>query len=145
MPFAQLHRLPGNTPHLETTLAPGDLITDFVIAAGAHTRRSLYLKVRDRESYEFALASAAVALDLDGDTVRQVRIGLGGPVAVPWRAREAEALLISKPLNEANATAAARAAFAAAKPRAHNAFRIPLGQQTLVRALLQARTMELVA
>ena len=145
MPFAQLHRLPGNTPHLETTLAPGDLITDFVIAAGAHTRRSLYLKVRDRESYEFALASAAVALDLDGDTVRQVRIGLGGPVAVPWRAREAEALLTGKPLTEAHATAAARAAFAAAKPRTHNAFRIPLGQQTLVRALLQARTMELAA
>jgi xanthine dehydrogenase YagS FAD-binding subunit len=143
MPFAQLHRLPGRTPHIETTLAPGDLITGFMIPAGAHTRRSLYLKVRDRESYEFALASAAVALALDGDTVRQVRIGLGGPVAVPWRAREAEALLTGKPLNEANATAAARAAFAAARPRQHNAFRIPLGQQTLVRALLQAQTMEL--
>ena len=86
-----------------------------------------------------------MALDLDGDTVRQVRIGLGGPVAVPWRAREAEALLTGKPLTEAHATAAARAAFAAAKPRTHNAFRIPLGQQTLVRALLQARTMELAA
>ena len=145
LPFAQLHRPPGNTPHIETTLAPGDLITGFVIPAGAHTRRSLYLKVRDRESYEFALASAAVALELDGATVRQVRIGLGGPVAVPWRAREAEALLIGKPLNEATASAAARAAFALAKPRTHNAFRIPLGQQTLVRALLQAQTMELSA
>jgi xanthine dehydrogenase YagS FAD-binding subunit len=145
IPFSQLHRLPGQTPHIETTLAPGDLITGFSIPAGPHTRRSLYLKVRDRASYEFALASAAVALELDGDTVRQVRIGLGGPVAVPWRAREAEALLTGKPLTEANATAAARAAFAAAKPRQHNAFRIPLGQQTLVRALLQAKTMELVA
>ena len=145
MPFAQLHRRPGNTPHIETTLAAGDLITGFMIPAGPHTRRSLYLKVRDRESYEFALASAAVALELDGDTVRQVRVGLGGPVAVPWRAHEAEALLVGKPLNEANATAAARAAFAAAKPRQHNAFRIPLGQQTLVRALLQAKTMELKA
>ena len=143
LPFAQLHRPPGNTPHIETSLAPGDLITGFSIPAGAHTRRSLYLKVRDRESYEFALASAAVALELDGDTVRQVRIGLGGPVAVPWRAREAEALLTGQALNEANAMAAARAAFAAAKPRQHNAFRIPLGQQTLVRALLQAQTMEL--
>ena len=145
LPFAQLHRLPGNTPHIETSLAPGDLITGFLIPAGAHTRRSLYLKVRDRESYEFALASAAVALDLDGDTVRQVRIGLGGPVAVPWRAREAEALLAGKPLTESNAAAAARVAFAAAKPRQHNAFRIPLGQQTLIRALLQAKTMELAA
>ena len=145
LPFAQLHRLPGKTPHIETSLAPGDLITEFLIPAGAHTRRSLYLKVRDRESYEFALASAAVALELDGDTVRQVRIGLGGPVAVPWRAREAETLLTGKPLTEANATAAARAAFGAAKPHKHNAFRIPLGQQTLVRALLQAQTMELRA
>ncbi len=145
LPFAGLHRPPGNTPHIETTLAPGELITSFVIPAGPYTQRSLYLKVRDRESYEFALASAAVALALDGDSVRQVRIGIGGPVAVPWRAREAEALLVGKPLNESNATAAARAAFAAARPRQHNAFRIPLGQQTLVRALLQAQTMELAA
>jgi xanthine dehydrogenase YagS FAD-binding subunit len=145
MPFAGLHRPPGSTPHIETTLAPGELITSFVIPAGPHTRRSLYLKVRDRESYEFALASAAVALELDGDSVRQVRIGIGGPVAVPWRAHEAEALLVGKPLNELNAMAAARAAFAAARPRQHNAFRIPLGQQTLVRALLQAQTMELSA
>ncbi len=141
--FADLHRLPGSTPHLETTLAAGELITGFSIPAGAHTRRSLYLKVRDRESYEFALASAAVALELDGDTVLQVRIGIGGPVAVPWRAREAEALLVGKPLTEASASAAASAVFAAAKPRQHNAFRIPLAQQTLVRALLQAKTMEL--
>jgi xanthine dehydrogenase YagS FAD-binding subunit len=142
LPFSGLHRRPGSTPHIETTLAPGELITGFVIPAGAHTRRSLYLKVRDRESYEFALASAAVALELDGDSVRQVRIGIGGPVAVPWRAREAEALLVGKPLTESNATAAARAAFATARPRQHNAFRIPLGQQTLVRALLQAKTMD---
>ncbi len=143
MPFARLHTLPGRTPHIETTLAAGDLITGFTVPAGPHTRRSLYLKVRDRESYEFALASAAVAIELDGDTVRQVRIGLGGPVAVPWRAREAEVMLTGKSLTEASATAAARAAFAAAKPRQHNAFRIPLGQQTLVRALLQAHSMEL--
>ena len=147
MPFSALHRPPGSTPHIETTLAPGDLITGFLIPAGAHTRRSLYLKVRDRESYEFALASAAVALELelDGDSVREVRIGIGGLVALPWRAREAEAQLVGRPLTEANATAAARAAFAAARPREHNAFRIPLGQQTLVRALLQAKTMDLVA
>ncbi len=143
IPLAQLHRLPGSTPHLETTLMPGELITGFTVPAGPYTRRSLYLKVRDRESYEFALASAAVALELDGETVRQVRIGIGGPVAVPWRAHEAEALLTSQPLTESTATAAARAAFAAARPRQHNAFRIPLGQQTLVRALLQAKTMEL--
>jgi len=139
--FAELHRLPGETPHIETSLAPGDLITAFSIPAGPWTRRSLYLKVRDRDSYEFALASAAVALELDGDTVREVRIGLGGPVAVPWRAREAEAALQGQALTEANATKAAAAAFANARPREHNAFRIPLGQQTLVRALLQAKTL----
>lgn len=140
--FADLHRPPGNTPHIETNLLPGELITGFWVPAGAYTRRSLYLKVRDRASYEFALASAAVALDLDGEVVRQVRIGLGGPVAVPWRAREAEALLLGQTLNEETALAAARAAFAAARPRQHNAFRIPLGQQTLVRALMQAKTLE---
>ena len=143
--FAELHRPPGNTPQIETTLGAGELITGFMIAAGPYTRRSLYMKVRDRESYEFGLASAAVALDLEGQNVRQVRIGLGGPVAVPWRSHEAEAMLTGKPLNEANAEAAARAAFAGAKTREHNAFRVPLGQQTLVRALLQARTMEVSA
>jgi len=101
--------------------------------------------VRDRESYEFALASAAVALQMEGPNIRQVRIGLGGPVAVPWRAREAEDLLTGKVLNETNATAAARAAFAGARTREHNAFRVPLGQQTLVRALLQAQAMEVAA
>ena len=139
--FADLHRLPGNTPHVETNLARGELITSFFVPAGAYTRRSVYLKVRDRESYEFALASAAVALDMEGELVRQVRIGVGGPVAAPWRASEAEALLTGKPLNEANAHAAARAAYAGAKTREHNAFRVPLGQKTLVRALMQAKEM----
>lgn len=139
--FAELHTPPGQTPHIETRLAAGELITGFVVPAGAYTRRSLYLKVRDRESYEFALASAAVALDLDGDTVREVRIGLGGPVAVPWRAREAEAALRGQPMTEASALAAAQAAFAGARTREHNAFRVPLGQQTLVRALMEARAM----
>ncbi|MBC7780195.1 MAG: xanthine dehydrogenase family protein subunit M [Proteobacteria bacterium] len=140
--FSALHRPPGSTPHIETNLAPGELITAFLVPAGAHTRRSLYLKIRDRESYEFALASAAIALDLNGDTVRDVRIGLGGPVSVPWRSREAEKLLVGKPLTEANAQAAAKAAFAAARTRKHNAFRVPLGRETLVRALMQARSME---
>ena len=139
--FADLHRLPGSTPHIETNLGRGELITSFFVPAGAYTRRSVYLKVRDRESYEFALASAAVALDMEGQLVRQVRIGVGGPVAAPWRAHEAEALLTGKPLDEANAQAAARAAYAGAKTREHNAFRVPLGQQTLVRALMQAKEM----
>jgi xanthine dehydrogenase YagS FAD-binding subunit len=143
LPFAELHTLPGRTPHVETVLEPSELITALVVPAGPWTRRSLYLKVRDRESYAFALASAAVALDLDGDTVREARIGLGGVATVPWRARDAEAVLRGRVLDEAAADEAARAAFAGARPLSHNAFKVPLGQQTIVRALMQARAMEI--
>ena len=139
--FADLHRLPGTTPHIETTLAPGELITAFVIPAGPWTKRSVYTKVRDRDSYAFALASAAVALDMDGATVKSARIALGGVATVPWRAREAEALLAGQKLDEASATAAAKAAFAGAKVHEHNAYKVPLGEATVVRALMTAQAM----
>lgn len=142
-PFAKLHRQPGQTPHLETTLAPDELITAFRIARAPFTRRSLFLKVRDRQSYEFALASAAVALDLDGDTVKQVRIALGGVATVPWRAHEAEASLINQRLDETATRRAADLAFADARPREHNAFKVELGKRTLIRALRQAGVMEI--
>jgi xanthine dehydrogenase YagS FAD-binding subunit len=142
IPFAELHRLPGDTPHLEHTLAEGEAITGFVVPGGPWTRRSLYLKVRDRESYEFAQASAAVALELDGGVVRTARIALGGLATVPWRAREAETALTGKKLDESSATDAAEAAFAKAQPNRENAFKIPLGKQTLVRALLAAASKE---
>jgi xanthine dehydrogenase YagS FAD-binding subunit len=140
--FEDLHRLPGATPHLETNLKPGELITGFSVPVGPWTRRSLYLKIRDRASYEFALASAAVALDLSGGAVRAVRIGLGGVAAKPWRAHGAEAALQDRRLDEAAARAAAEAAFAGATAHGQNAFRIELGKRTLVRALLQAGRME---
>ncbi|HEY3888239.1 MAG TPA: FAD binding domain-containing protein [Caulobacteraceae bacterium] len=139
--FDALHR-PAGQPHLETTLAPGEVITAFQIPAGAWTRRSLYLKIRDRQSYEFAIASAAVALDLDGEVVRQARIGLGGMAYRPWRAHEAEALLTGQPLTEANAEAAARAALAGAVTHGDNDYKPELGRRTLVRALIQAKAME---
>jgi xanthine dehydrogenase YagS FAD-binding subunit len=142
IPFAGLHRLPAATPNVETALAPGDLITGFNVPAGPWTRRSLYLKVRDRQSYEFALASAAVAIEMDGPKVREARIALGGVATIPWRSREAEDVLAGKVLTETVAQAAARAAFADGRPRAHNAFKIALGQSTLVRALLQAAELE---
>ncbi len=142
LPFTELHRQPGDTPHVETVLRPGEVITGFTIAAAPWTRRSLYLKIRDRQSYEFALASAAVALDLDGRTVRQARIALGGVATVPWRAREAEASLQGKVLDAAAAEAAAKLAFAGATPREFNAYKVALGQKTVVRALLQAATLE---
>ncbi len=141
--FADLHRPPGSTPQIETVLKPGDLITAFVIPASPVAKRSLYRKVRDRESYAFASASAAVALDLDGDTVRDARIALGGVATVPWRAREAEASLKGKRLDQASATAAAKIAFAGAAPREHNRYKLPLGQATVVRALLEAQRMEI--
>jgi xanthine dehydrogenase YagS FAD-binding subunit len=140
--FGDLHRPADGQPHIETTLRPGEVISAFHVPAGPWTRRSLYLKIRDRASYEFAIAAAAVALDLDGDVVRQARIGLGGAAYRPWRARDAESLLIGKPLTEATADAAARAAFATAVTHGANAYKPELGRRTLVRALLQAKAME---
>jgi xanthine dehydrogenase YagS FAD-binding subunit len=143
IPFAGLHRPPGKTPHLETTLAPAELITAFSVPPAPWARRSLFLKIRDRESYEFALASAAVVLDLDGGTVKQVRIALGGVAALPWRAKEAEAKLTGKQLDEQTIEAAATAAFAQAQAREHNAFKVELGKRTLARALHQAAALEI--
>jgi len=143
MPFSELHRLPGVSPQIETTLAPGELILAFLVPSAAWARRSLYLKIRDRQSYEFALASAAVALDLYGGVVRGSRIALGGVSALPWRAREAEQKLEGRKLDDAALHDAAEAAFAQAQPREHNAFKVQLGKLTLIRALRQASTMEL--
>ena len=141
--FADLHRPPANSPQVETQLTPGDLILGFSVPAGPWTKRSLYLKIRDRESYEFALASAAVALHLEGGMVREARIALGGVATIPWRAREAEAALKDQRLDEKAATRAADVAFADARTTEHNAYKVPLGKQTLVRALLEAGGMEI--
>ncbi len=143
LPFADLHRLPGATPHVETNLRPGELITAFLVPGGPR-RRSLYRKVRDRESYAFANASAAVALDLDGDVVRDVRIGLGGVATIPWRARRAEDALRGRTLTEDSARAAAEAEFGDARTREHNGYKVALGKATVVRALLDAQAMEVL-
>jgi xanthine dehydrogenase YagS FAD-binding subunit len=143
MPFEDLHRLPGDTPHIETTLNPGDLITGFVVPSGPWTRRSLYLKIRDRESYEFALASSAVALDLADGVVKEARIALGGVASKPWRSLTAEEALKGRPLDETAARAAAELAFAEAQTHGDNDFKPELGRRTLVRALLQAKAMEI--
>jgi xanthine dehydrogenase YagS FAD-binding subunit len=143
IPFEDLHRLPGDTPHIETNLRPGELISGFHVPAGPWTRRSLYLKVRDRASYDFAQASAAVALDMADGMVRQARIGLGSVATKPWRARGAEAVLAGQPMGEEVAWAAADAAFRDAVAHGDNAFKPDLGRRTLVRALLQAAAMEI--
>jgi xanthine dehydrogenase YagS FAD-binding subunit len=141
-PFEKLHKRPESTPQIETSLAPGELIRAILVPAAAFTKRSLYLKVRDRESYEFALATAAVALDVSDKLIRQVRIALGGVATVPWRAREAEAVLTGRRFGEAAAREAADAAFAQARPRLHNGFKVALGKETLVRALIEAVNLE---
>jgi xanthine dehydrogenase YagS FAD-binding subunit len=141
-PVEQLHRLPGDTPHIETILVPGDLITGFKLPARPWTRRSRYVKVRDRASYDFALASAAVALDLQDGVVRTARIALGGLATIPWRAHDAEALLHGRMLDEQAAAEAADAALAGAAIHGDDHFKIELGKRTMVRALLETRDME---
>ena len=140
LPFAQLHRPPGDSPQIETTLAPGELISGFTIPG--RWPRSIYLKARDRQSYEFALASAAVALDVQDGIVRDARVALGGVATMPWRAREAEALIKEQKFDEGLAQRAAEAAFAGAKGGKHNTFKIALGKRVIARALHQAAAME---
>ncbi|HET6255234.1 MAG TPA: xanthine dehydrogenase family protein subunit M [Puia sp.] len=135
IPFRSLHRLPGSTPHLENTLYPGELITGIELPRLDFASRSHYLKVRDRASYEFALASAAVALDISGGRIRQARIALGGVGTKPWRSPEAEAVLAGATADEATYKRAAEAALRPAKAYRHNAFKIELAKRTLVRAL----------
>jgi xanthine dehydrogenase YagS FAD-binding subunit len=143
MPFAQLHRQPQDRPQIETAMQPGELIMSFFVPATPTARRSVFLKVRDRESYEFALASAVVGLDLNNGVVREARIALGGVATVPWRAAEAEAVLRGRTPDAAAQEAAAEAAFSGAKPREHNGFKIELGKRTLKRAIAQAAVMEI--
>ncbi|SMD10705.1 xanthine dehydrogenase YagS FAD-binding subunit [Fulvimarina manganoxydans] len=133
-----LHVLPEDHPERETVLADDELITGYRFRLPDWARRSVYVKARDRESYAFALASAAVALDLDGETIREARIGLGGVATVPWRAREAEDFLKGKTVSEETGLQAGRIAFESAQGYEHNAFKIPLGRQVVAKAIFDA-------
>jgi xanthine dehydrogenase YagS FAD-binding subunit len=137
IPFVDFHVVPGEHPERETVLDPGELITAIDLPALPFARRSLYLKVRDRASYAFALASAAVALDVQGGTIRNARVALGGIATKPWRSHEAERTLTGKPVNDATFRAAANAALAGARPHKDNAFKVELAKRTLVRALAE--------
>lgn len=137
VPLTDFYLLPGTTPHKETVLEPGELIVAVTIPATAHAQRSTYLKVRERSSYAYALASAAVGLDVQAGTIRSARVALGGVGAQPWRSREAERILTGAPATEATFRAAAAAALQGARPREHNRFKVELAQNTLVRALQQ--------
>jgi xanthine dehydrogenase YagS FAD-binding subunit len=139
IPFREFHLAPGDTPHVEVALAHGELITHVVIPHLPAARRSHYLKVRDRASYEFALASAAVVLDLDGDTIRAARLGLGGIATRPWRAIEAEQILTGRKAADEAFRDAADIALAGAVARKHNHFKIELAKRTVARAFATAR------
>lgn len=136
IPFEDLHRLPDGRPEEDTTLRHGDLITHVELRAGRLARTSTYTKVRDRASYAFALVSVAAALDLDGDTVRDVRIAWGGVAHKPWRARRAEQALRGARLTEEAVLAAADAELADAVTSAGNAFKVPMVRGATVSTLL---------
>lgn len=137
-PVEELYRLPDETPHLEHTLRPGELIVEVRVPGGPHARRARYLKVRDRASYEFALVSAAAALDIENGVIRSARIAAGGVGTRPWRMRASEAALAGKTLARTAFEAAARLALEGAKPLAHNRFKLELLPRTIVRALEMA-------
>lgn len=134
-----LHVEPGRTPDVEHTLAADELIVRTRITTQSAYRASTYQKIRDRASYAFALASAAVALDIQGDLVRDARIAIGGVATRPWRAREAERSLIGRRLDERAARHAGELAYVNAHTTPQNAFRVPLGIAAVERALMIAR------
>jgi xanthine dehydrogenase YagS FAD-binding subunit len=135
VPIGDFHVLPGSTPNRETVLEPGDLITHVTLPPPRRGSKQVYLKLRDRASYEFALASAAVVITMAGGSVSQARIALGGVGTKPWRSPEAEAALAGKPANAANFRKAAETAMRNAKPQSENGFKIELAKRCLAHAL----------
>jgi xanthine dehydrogenase YagS FAD-binding subunit len=140
--FTDLHRLPEDHPETETLLEPGELITAVELPALPFAARSTYRKVRDRSSYAFALVSVAAALELDGDTVKDVRIALGGVAHKPWRAWKAENALRGKPASVEAFRAAAQAELAAAQPLRDNAFKVELAARAITAVLGELKEMQ---
>jgi xanthine dehydrogenase YagS FAD-binding subunit len=135
IPIADFHTIPGAHPEIESVLARGELITHVELPGSRFAERSRYVKVRDRASYAFALASAAVALDIRGTTIGEARVALGGVATKPWRAVAAERALAGAPVNADSFRRAAEAALEGAAPRPDNAFKVELAKRTIVRAL----------
>jgi len=140
IPVGEFHVLPGNTPQRETVLEPGDLITHVTLPPPVAGSRQVYLKLRDRASYEFALASAAVVLTVSGGKVTRARVALGGVGTKPWRSPEAEAALVGQTADAASYRKAAEAALHGARPQSENAFKIELSKRCLAHALQTAAT-----
>jgi xanthine dehydrogenase YagS FAD-binding subunit len=133
VPIGDFHLLPVDHPEIETVLQPGELVTHLELPPVS--ARSVYVKVRDRASYAFALASAAAALEIEAGAIKTARVALGGVATKPWRSHDAETALAGKPPVRAIFEAAARAALFGAVPKKHNVFKIELARRTLVRAL----------
>ncbi len=138
IPFADYHRLPGDTPQKDNNLNQGELITAIEIPKNNFANKSYYLKVRDRASYAFALVSVAAALEVEGSRIKQVRVAMGGVSHKPWRASEAEKFLTGKTADEANFKQAAEIEMRMAKPLEHNKYKVELGKRAIVRALQMA-------
>lgn len=134
IPVGDLHRLPGETPDVETSLRKGEMITAVVLPP-TQAGKQLYRKVRDRASYAFALISVAAIVDVAGGRIAAARFALGGVAAKPWRSSEAEAILVGKEVSSGEFDKAAEAALAGAAGRGANDFKIPLARQTIQRAL----------
>jgi len=136
--IGDFHLLPGNTPDRETVLKPGDLITHVTLHQPKAGSKQVYLKLRDRASYEFALASAAIVITLAGGNVTYARIAMGGVGTKPWRSHEAETFLVGKPANAANFRKTAEAALHGAKAQSENGFKIELAKRCVAHALQTA-------
>jgi xanthine dehydrogenase YagS FAD-binding subunit len=139
--IGDFHRLPGDTPHIETDLELGEMITGVVLPPPPGGQQ-LYRKVRDRASYAFALVSVAVIVAAERDTITLARVAFGGVATKPWRSLEAEALLVDRPATMATFSAAAEAAMTDAVGRGHNDFKIELAKRTLCRTLALAANGE---
>jgi xanthine dehydrogenase YagS FAD-binding subunit len=136
--FSDFHRLPGNTPQLDTSLHPNEIVTAVELPARGFAKNYSYLKIRDRLSYAFALVSVAAALELEGNTITQARLALGGAAHKPWRDTAAEDALRGQPANQVAFTHAADLLLRDAKGFAHNTFKIELARRSIVRTLTQA-------
>jgi xanthine dehydrogenase YagS FAD-binding subunit len=139
IPFSEFHRLPGDTPEKDNVLGRGDLIVGIEVPTRVEARTSHYLKVRDRQSYEFALVSTAAAVAIEGRTIQSVRLAMGGVAHKPWRLAAAETALRGLSLDdEARLKAAIATSFTDARSLAHNAFKVELAQRCTLRALQTA-------
>jgi xanthine dehydrogenase YagS FAD-binding subunit len=140
VPIGHFHLLPGNTPQRETVLEPGDLITHVTLPPPIAGSKQVYLKLRDRASYEFALASAAIVLNVSGGKVTRARVAMGGVGTKPWRSPEAEAVLMGKAADDANFRRAADAALRDAKRQSENGYKVELARRCITHALQTAVT-----